>query len=225
MKIEIIKIKDLKHINHNVVEMVTEKPNNYDYKPGQATELAMNKEGWKDKKRPFTFTSLPKDDHLQFTIKIYPSHDGVTEQIGQLKEGDELTIGDVFGAINYKGKGTFLAGGAGVTPFISILKSLNHKNELNGNTLIFANKTEKDIFLQDTFQSFLGERYLNILSEEEKQDYRHGHIDKTLLENLDLNLSQYFYVCGPSKMTEDLIETLKNLGVQKEHIIAEDYNT
>ncbi len=40
------------------------------------------------------FTSLPDADHLEFTIKSYPDHDGVTEQIGQTRLGDRLVIGD-----------------------------------------------------------------------------------------------------------------------------------
>ena len=68
------------------------------------------------------------------------------EQLAKLKKGDELTVGEVYGAIQYKGKGTFLAGGAGITPFIAIFNFLREKSQLNGNSLIFANKTEKDIF-------------------------------------------------------------------------------
>jgi predicted ferric reductase len=43
---------------------------------------------------------------------------------GKLKHGDELIIRDVWGAIEYKGEGVFIAGGAGVTPFIAILRQL-----------------------------------------------------------------------------------------------------
>ena len=75
-------------------------------------------------KRPFTFTSLPGDDHLEFTIKCYTDHDGVTNQLGQLKAGDELLLHDIWGAIHYTNEGTFIAGGAGITPFIAIFRQL-----------------------------------------------------------------------------------------------------
>jgi ferredoxin-NADP reductase len=87
-------------------------------------------------KRPFTFTSLNDNDYLEFIIKIYDSNDGVTRELGKLKQGDELLIHDVWGAIEYKGEGVFIAGGAGVTPFIAILRQLQAENKIANNKLI-----------------------------------------------------------------------------------------
>ncbi|NTW09607.1 MAG: hypothetical protein HGA28_08585 [Anaerolineaceae bacterium] len=61
--------------------------------------------GWENEIRPFTFTNLPDDDYLQFTIKTYPSHKGVTNELLQLRKKDELILGEVFGAIEYAGEG------------------------------------------------------------------------------------------------------------------------
>ena len=120
----------MSEVTHNVRRIRLEKPDDYNFTPGQATEVAIDKEGWRDEKRPFTFTSLNSDPWLEFVIKVYPDHDGVTEQIGQLQKGDSLIIEDLWGAIEYKGEGTFIAGGAGVTPFIAIFRDLARKGEL-----------------------------------------------------------------------------------------------
>lgn len=224
MKREKIKIKSHQFLNHNVIKIVAEKPEDYSYEPGQATDVAIEKDGWRDEKRPFTFTSLPSEDHLEFNIKIYPAHDGVTEQLSKLSAGDFLTVGEVYGTIQYKGKGIFIAGGAGITPFIAILKSLEKQDNLNGNSLIFANKTEKDIFLKEQFQKLLGQNYLNILSEEKKENYAHGRIDREFLRKMVTDFSNYFYVCGPPEMSEDVIDHLLELGAHKERIVAEDFD-
>ncbi|MDC6388871.1 flavodoxin reductase [Maribacter sp. PR1] len=224
MKKHIVKIKSIEFINYNVLEVVTEKPENYDFEPWQATEIAINLEGCKNEKRPFTFTNLPREKDLQFTIKVYPSLNGVTKKLSKLEEGAELILGDVFGAIQFKGKGVFLAGGAGVTPFIAIFKSLGFQNEMDYNSLIFANKTEKDIFLEQEFETLLGKRFMNILSEEETQKYPTGHIDRDFLKSIIKDFSQYFYVCGPPEMTESVTEDLKSLGVAAEKIVIEDYD-
>ncbi len=224
MKKHIVKIKSIGFINYNVLQIVTEKPRNYDFEPGQATEVAINQKNWKEEKRPFTFTNLPRENNLQFTIKVYPSHDGVTEKLSKLKVGNELVLGEVFGAIQFKGKGTFLAGGAGVTPFIAIFKSLEYQNEMDHNSLIFANKTEKDIFLKQELETLLGRRFMNILSEEETQKYPTGHIDKDFLKSTITNFSQYFYVCGPPEMTKSVTEDLKSLGAAAKKIVIEDYD-
>ena len=116
-----VKIESIDKITHDVIRIVTTKPFGYKFIPGQATDVSINKEGWEEKKKPFTFTNLPDENHLEFTIKTYPDHKGFTNQLRKLKKEDELILHEVFGAISYKGPGVFIAGGAGVTPFISIL--------------------------------------------------------------------------------------------------------
>lgn len=101
METHILKVKSVVHVMHNVLRILTTKPLGYSFKSGQATELSINKPEWKDKKRPFTFTNLPDDDDLEFTIKAYTSHQGVTNELQNLQNGDELSIGDSWGNIEY----------------------------------------------------------------------------------------------------------------------------
>ncbi len=217
-----VRIKSIKHITPDVLQIVTEKPLNFKFTPGQATEVAINKNGWKDKKRPFTFTSLPADDFLEFTIKTYPSHKGVTNELLNLKKDDELILQDVFGAISYNGEGLFIAGGAGVTPFISILRHLQLKEELGSNRLIFANKTKEDIILESELKKLLDNNFINILSEEDTAAYAHGMIDEDFLKDHFTKLNQQFYLCGPPPMMDAVSEQLKNIGVSEKNITTEE---
>jgi len=50
---------------------------------------------------------LPADSYLEFTIKTYNDHDGVTHQLGMAQKGDEFEISDAWGAIEYKSRGCF----------------------------------------------------------------------------------------------------------------------
>lgn len=217
-----VKIKSIEHVTHDVLQIVTEKPENLKFTPGQATEISINRNGWTDEKRPFTFTSLPVDNFLQFTIKTYPSHQGVTNQLLKLNIGDELILHDVFGAIAYKGEGLFIAGGAGVTPFISIFKQLELQNGLRGNKLIFANKTKADIILNREFEKLLGENFINILSEENTVEYAYGLMDEEFLKANITGYSQQFYVCGPPSMMDAVLKQLANLGVAGKAITTEE---
>jgi ferredoxin-NADP reductase len=219
----IIKIKSIQHITHDVLQIVTEKPNNYYFIPGQATEIAINKNGWKNEKRPFTFTSLPDNDYLEFTIKTYPSHKSVTNELIKIKKDDELILHDVFGTINYKGEGVFIAGGAGVTPFISIFRYLNSKNEIGVSKLIFANKTKEDIILEQEFKDLLGNNFINILSEEKAKGYANGFITMDFLQDNFGGINQYFYLCGPPPMTKFVEKQLQYLNVGEKHIIKEEF--
>ncbi len=221
MKEFTVKIKSIEQLTHDVLQIVTEKPTNFKFTPGQATEISINKEGWQDKKRPFTFTSLPDSDFLEFVIKAYLSHKGVTSEMLKLKIGDELILHDVFGAIAYKGEGVFIAGGAGVTPFICIFRYLQSKNETGNNKLIFANKTKEDIIHEEEFKKSLGENFINILSEKKTDGYAHGQITEGLLKTHINESTENIYICGPPPMMEAIEKQLISLKIDKKHIIKE----
>lgn len=222
METHILKVKSVTHVTHNVLRIVMAKPPEYSFESGQATDVSINKTGWQDELRPFTFTCLPEDDHLEFTIKIYPSHKGVTNELLKLKKGDELIIRDSWGAINYKGEGTFIAGGAGVTPFISILRNLHSQNKMGDNKLIFANDKEEDIINKEEFGNILGDNFVNILSREEMDKYEHGYITEDFLKSKVSDFTKYFYICGPPPMVDAVKKILGNLNVDPKSIIEEE---
>ncbi|MFV8326482.1 flavodoxin reductase [Flavobacterium sp. ZS1P14] len=223
MEKHIIKVKSIKNITHDVVQIVATKPENYVFSPGQATEISINKMGWKDKKNPFTFTSLPENDYLEFTIKTYPSHKGVTNELLKLKKDDELIVHEVFGYITYKGEGVFIAGGAGITPFISIFRDLQSKKKIGNNTLIFANKTKADIILESEFKNILGINFINILSDEKLEGYAHGQITKDFIKINTDTRDKLFYICGPPPMMEAIERQLIDLNVSKKSIVKEKF--
>ncbi len=217
----IVKIRLIEKVTHDVQRMVLDRPANYSFTPGQATEVAINKEEWKNERRPFTFTSLPEDDFLEFTIKTYPSRNGVTNELRKLSAGDELILHDVWGAISYKGVGVFIAGGAGVTPFLSIFRHLNSINQVKGNKLIFANKTKADIIREDELKKLLGDGLINILSDETTLGYFHGMVTQDFLKSQISSLDKYFYICGPPPMVEGVQKSLSNLGAGDKSIVVE----
>ena len=221
MEEHVVKILKVEPVTHNVRRFTVEKPAGYHFIPGQATELSINKPLWTDQKRPFTFTSLNSWPDLEFTIKIYNDHDGVTRKLGTLKNGDELILRDPWGAIQYQGEGVFIAGGAGVTPFIAIFRQLHQEHRLGGNRLLFANKTSRDIILKEEFLQMLGDRFINILSEEETREFEQGKINGEWLKSRIPDLHSRFYICGPDQMVKDIQDCLRKLGVSGEAITVE----
>lgn len=218
-----VKVKSVDKVTHDVLRIVTEKPAQYIFTPGQACEISINKEGWIKEKRPFTFTCLPDNAFLEFTIKTYPSHKGVTNELLYLKANDELIVGEPWGTIGHKGEGVFIAGGAGVTPFISIFRYLRSKNEIGNSRLIFANKTKADIIHQNEFEKMLGKNFINILSDEKTDKYSHGYITEEFLKNTITDLNKYFYVCGPPPMMDMIESYLINLNIDRKLIIKEEF--
>lgn len=218
---KIVKILSIRNVTHDVRSYQIEKPEGYKFEPGQATEISINKDKWRDERRPFTFTSLNEWPYLEFTIKSYHDHDGVTHQLYQLQPGDELILRDVWGAISYKGEGYFIAGGAGITPFIAIFRQLHKDHAVKGNQLYFSNKTSQDIILKEEFDSILGLNAHYILTREEEPAYLKGPINKEFLLREIKDFSKPFYICGPDKMIADINHVLTELGANPETIVFE----
>jgi propane monooxygenase reductase component len=207
-----VQILKTEMVTHNVRHYRVEKPKNFHFGPGQATEVSIDKLDWADKKRPFTFTSLRDEPDLEFTIKSYRDHPGVTNALWGCEAGDYLLLREVFGTIQYRGPGTFVAGGAGVTPFIAILRHLNAKGGLAGNRLIVSNRTERDIILRDEFEAMAGLETLWTVTNDPKSALLQERVDREFLRKRVKDFSGRFYLCGPDAMVTDLRSTLEGLG-------------
>jgi ferredoxin-NADP reductase len=209
-------------VTHNVRRYVVERPAGYTFEPGQATEVSIDRPGWTERKQPFTFTGLGEWDHLEFTIKSYRERDGVTNGLWSLMAGDRLILRDVWGTITYGGPGTFIAGGAGVTPFIAILRRLHKDGRLAGNRLIVSNRAERDIILRSEFEAMAGLEHLWTLTDDPLAEaILHERIDGRFIKRHISDISQKFYLCGPDQMVKDLRAALEGLGASADALTWE----
>jgi ferredoxin-NADP reductase len=221
MEQHIVSILSIQNVTHDVRAYRLEKPAGYRFTPGQATDVAINKDGWREEKHPFTFTGLNEYPYLEFTIKSYLDHHGVTNELYTLKPGDQLILHDVWGAIAYKSAGYFIAGGAGITPFIAILRQLHKDKAIGQNQLFFSNKTPGDIIYREELDGILGQNVHHILTKESNPSYLKGPIDKTFLLREIKDFSRPFYVCGPDQMVKDLTRILGELGAKPDSVVFE----
>ncbi len=221
MAAHIVKILESSYVTHDVKRFIVEKPDGYRFVPGQGTDIAINLPEWKDQLRPFTFTSINKWPYLEFLIKIYNERDGVTKQLGKTNEGAELIIFEPFGTIQYKGTGTFIAAGTGVTPFLSIFRDLERKKIISGNTLILSNKTSRDIILPDELVRLLGYNFINIFTREGVIGFIDRRIDRNYLVETIHDFSGNFYVCGPDIFVKEISGHLLSLGATAETLVFE----
>jgi len=217
-------ILNISKVTHDVRRYVLERPEGLVFEPGQATELSIDRDGYRERKNPFTFTSLTSWDYLEFTIKSYFDHDGVTKALWELSAGDRLIVREPWGTITYAGPGTFIAGGAGVTPFIAILRQLRTDGKLAGHRLIVSNKRADDIILRHEFEEMAAEGLdvLWTLTDDPAADGAlHERIDETFLKRHVRDISARFYLCGPDQMVKDLRDTLEGLGAKTDALTWE----
>ncbi|MGM9511475.1 FAD-binding oxidoreductase [Larkinella sp. GY13] len=218
----VVTVLSVTQVTHDVRCIRFQKPGNYTFVPGQATDVSINKPAWKEEKRPFTFTCLNTEPYLEFTIKSYNDHEGVTKQIGLLQEGDELIIDDPWGTIEYKGEGYFIAGGAGITPFMAILRQLHKENRLGSNKLFFSNKTPADIIYEKELKEMLGDQVIFVLTQPEAgSNHPKQRIDETFLKTQVDRFDSHFYICGPDPMIQSIAGILTQNGADPQAVVFE----
>ena len=188
-----VKILNKQRLNHDVMEFHLERPAGYHFNAGQAIELTVNAPSQQGP-APFTFTGLDSDSTLQLIIKIYRDHDGITVALEKKNVGDTVVIGDPWDSFVNKGPGLFIAGGAGITPFVALLRQLAVEKNIDNSHLIFSNKTSQDVFLHEEFKRLLGNRYVDIVTRKDKSG-AHVELKDHLAKKFAANPALPVYVC------------------------------
>ncbi|PWN44367.1 ferredoxin reductase-like protein [Ceraceosorus guamensis] len=156
-------LKEVKPYNHDSAFYIFELPDNA--KPGMGVASAVLIKGAgddaKDKDgkpviRPYTPVSSPATPgHIDFLIKRYPNG-AMTSHIHGLKPGDKVAIKGPLPKLPYKANEFehigMIAGGTGITPMWQVIQQIaSDKNDKTNVTLIYTNKSEKDILLREEF--------------------------------------------------------------------------
>jgi len=208
-------------VTHDVKRFVVNRPEALEYQPGQGVTLAVDEPEWVKKKRPFTPTNLGNARVLEFTIKGYPERKGVTHRLHSLQPGARLRMSDSFGSLTYHGPGWFIAGGAGITPMMAMLRKLAAEDALDGHGLIFANRTAADIICEKEFRHYLGDRCLYLCEEAQGMPYPEGRVNKDFLARHIDDFDQRFYVCGPPPFNKAVMTALGELGAKPDALVLE----
>lgn len=178
-----------------------------------------------DRPHPFTLSGAPEDQELKMTIKNVGDYTG---RIHQLKLGAKVTLQGPYGkfcsSIDEKPLITMIAGGIGITPFLSVLRHFIHQEVKRSVRLIWANNTEEDFFsllelanmkkkleMNITLVSLKGFASLNDFAERKGIVLRQGYLAPETFPS-DLGESA-IYLCGSPAMQDYALDQLKNRGV------------
>lgn len=236
----------------------------------QLTSLVAYFEQTKGKKEPpraYSMSSAPHETELAVTIKEETFEPGKTPYppllSGVLVHG--LTVGTPMHLVGFTGPYVLpedlsshashvvhVCAGSGIVPNLSILKDALTRDLPPRHTLIYANKTNRDVIFQDAIDALRARhpdklRVIHALSREPEaarfgRDYRSGRVDRSMLEEvLGGDPSTLVYLCGPGvtphearaarkegrtpepRFLESMIALLKELGVGKERLHYESY--
>lgn len=213
-----LKIIASEFVTPDTKRFITDKPKGFVFSPGQALKLSINLPEYKNIIRPYSITSLNNQGYLEFYIKSYPDG-GLTSKITSLNAGDSFIAHEDIQGVKFKGPGVFIAGGSGITAFISIIRALFQSKNTRHVGLIYSVHAPVDILLGNDFKNMLGNNFVPVFTKHKNIGFREKRIDKQFLVDSIGSFDQIFYVAGPTEFVEDISKYLVELGASSENII------
>jgi glycine betaine catabolism B len=187
--------------------------------------------------RPYSMTSPPGAPRLQITVREVEAGFVSTALCRSVEIGDELESTGPAGHFYYEplidGRElVFIAGGSGITPFISMLRHREGPaHEAAQITLIYGCRSSSDVIFRDELdrlaRTLPGFRWELVISEPTSSDNgRRGFIDGDLLRTLiDATERKMYSICGPKPMYDSVLAGLTALGVPRHKIRMETFGT
>ena len=198
------------------------RPSELTYKPGQYFFITI-KQGDRELTKHFSFSSSPTEkDHFEFTKK-FTDHE-YSMALKAAKVGDWARIDAPYGQFTFEGeypKIALLAGGIGITPFMSICKYATDKHLDSIITLFYGCRTEADIAFKEELGSMQNEnknfKMVCIVTQPTSQ--WKGETGIITADMIKKALPDYkeniFYTCGPPGMVKAMETIIESLGLPK----------
>ncbi len=230
-------IKEVKRETKDAVSILFSVPeelqSNYTFIAGQYINLRLTLDN-QEIRRAYSICSAPDSGELRIAVKAV--RNGLFSQFAntKLKAGDVLEVGKPEGKFTFEPQAdrqrnyaAFVAG-SGITPAISILKSVLKNEPKSSFVLVYGNKSpEETIFhqeLHDLQSQYVGRLFVQYVYSQSKADGAlSGRIDKTTVnyilreKHASLDFDK-FYLCGPEEMINTVSDTLKEKNIKESAI-------
>ena len=201
------------------------------FRAGQYLSLKLNI-GESAVTRPYSISSSPKDalkGVVSVTVRSNPGGFAAGYMLDEFKEGDEVLSSGPQGNFYYEELRdpkniVALAGGSGITPFLSMAQAIADGTEDFDLTILFGSRTKEQILFKEELE-YIAEKcdkvhVVHVLSDEEAEGFEHGFITADLIKKYAKEPYSVF-VCGPEAMYKFLKGELGKLGLPKKNIRCE----
>jgi predicted ferric reductase len=193
------------------------------FSPGQYAFVSFNHPDLSET-HPFSFSSAPEDDQLRFSVKISGDY---TLKLKNITVGTIASVWGAYGRFTYKFFGdrdvVCLAGGIGITPFLSLLLTEIKKPIVRQIYLFYSAKTESQAIYHQTLLNYASTipnlHYIPYFTDQKPR------LTASFIADSVNGLShKLFYLCGPTPMMLSLTDQLISLKVNRSDIIFEDFS-
>ncbi|MBI2173229.1 MAG: xylene monooxygenase [Candidatus Aenigmarchaeota archaeon] len=195
-----------------------------DFRPGQFVMLKVG-----EKSEAFSVCSSPTEkDYMDLTMKMTDSD--YKRALDAAAIGDSFEIKGPYGVflLDENRDAVMLAGGIGVTPFMSMIKYATAKKLPAKITLLYSSRTPEDIAFRKELEELQKEnknlRVIHTVTRAEGLQWsgRKGRIDENMIREF-LKRQPVFYVCGPPAMVDGTVQILKDIDIEENRIKREKF--
>lgn len=184
-------------------------------------------------RRTYSLSSSPKEaleGKYRITVKLKEGGFLSAWLHNEAKVGDKLTATEPGGHVTHSGirdckKVVALAGGSGITPFMSMAKAIDEGTEGFEMTLLYGARTEADLVFRADFDAIAARcpkvKVVYVLSEEQKEGFEAGFITAELIKKYAGAEQFSIYAVGPGAMCDFLDRELPKLGLAQKFIRME----
>jgi len=214
-----------------------DKPAGFTFRPGQTIDLVLSDPavaGTDKGRHTFSIVTAPHQDELVVTTRMRDS--AFKNALARLPIGGAAEIEGPFGSLtlhkNPERAAVFIAGGIGITPFMSMLGHAAHGALQHQLILLYSNRTPEDSAFLSEFQRLEGEnpnfRLVATMTRMEESRLpwtgETGKIDEAFVKRVTAGLTNpIYYVAGPPAMAGALRDTLERAGVDGDDIRSEEF--
>lgn len=221
--------------NSRIVTLTIGDPPFTTWTPGQFLRFSVRQgEAWSPE-YTFTISSAPEEGELRITVKAVGPF---TTELQNATPGTDVRVRGPYGAfcknVAQQPRLTFIAGGIGVTPFLSVLRHWARVGTQNRIVLLWANNTAEDIIHRAELQAIaetLDFHMVHVLWKDDAavtacvpsraETCRSGLLDAaTIAEYADVDNAEV-YLCGPPQMHNLLLNNIRALGIDPARIHTE----
>ena len=182
--------------------------------------------------RPYSISSSPQwtlEGKVAITVRTNPGGFVADWLLANLKVGDKVIASGGEGQFYYEGlrdakNVVALAGGSGITPFLSMAYAIRDGIEDFNLTIIFGSRTEENILFREELDAICAAcnkvKVVHVLSDEEKEGYEHGFITAQLIQKYAKDPYSVF-ICGPEAMYRFVSGEIDKLGLPGKNVRRE----
>lgn len=184
--------------------------------------------------RPFSISTSPSEESLAFTTKFANPGSSFKTALLNLSRGYEMSIRGPFGHFTLpedpSANVVMLSGGVGITPFRSMIKYATDLQLQTSLTLLYANKSPRDIIYRTEFDSFVAtnpnfKAFYTVDTKDVGWTGETGRLTGEMVKKFVPDTDQsIFLICGPAGMVESYTKILTSLGVVPDRIRTENFS-